>query len=102
MSDRSGRRRLVKRAKGAASSSTVRLGTTAANGKTRLQSFQVGALPLLNHFLERMKLATILRLHLSADDVRQEIPTERILLLLVPTPSLSGRRLLTRCADRRD
>ena len=93
MSDRSGRRRSAKREKGAASSSTVRLGTTAANGKTRLHSFQVGALPLLNHFLERMKLASILRQHLPADDVRQEIPTERILLLLVRNVLISREPL---------
>jgi transposase len=40
-------------------------------------------LPLLNHFIERLDLEGILRQHLPEDDVRQEIPTERIVLLLV-------------------
>jgi transposase len=37
----------------------------------------------LNHFLERLDLDAMLRRYLPKDDVRQEIPTERIVLLLV-------------------
>jgi len=84
MSDDLGKQRLGKRtAQGAAGPPPVRVGTTAANGQTQLHSFQVGALPLLNQFLDRLQLGAILRQHLPTDDVRQEIPSERILLLLV-------------------
>lgn len=59
------------------------IGTSAVDGHLTLRSFKVGSLPLLNHFLERLQLGDVLRRHLPADDIRQEIPTERIVLLLV-------------------
>jgi transposase len=59
------------------------MGATARAGELRLRSFQVGALPLLNHYFERLRLADLLRRQLPPDDVRQTIPTERIVLLLV-------------------
>jgi hypothetical protein len=61
----------------------IPIGTTARNGKATLRGFQVGALPLVNHFLERLELDKLLRQFLPTDDVRQEIPTERVLLLMV-------------------
>ena len=62
---------------------TTHIGTLASNADTTLRSLQVGSLPLLNHFIEQLDLERILRQHLPEDDVRQEIPTERIVLLLV-------------------
>lgn len=48
-----------------------------------LQSYEVGALPLLNHILERMQLERLLQEHLPADDPRCEFPTSQALLVLV-------------------
>ena len=61
----------------------IAIGSTARNGNAILRGFQVGALPLVNHFLQRLGLDKLLTQFLRPDDVRQEIPTERVLLLLV-------------------
>jgi transposase len=85
--DSSKRGRTARNKKGLAArrrkGSATRIGTTARNEDVTLRSFQVGSLPLLNHLLERLDLEAMLRRHLPKDDVRQEIPTERIVLLLV-------------------
>jgi hypothetical protein len=59
------------------------IGTTAAGDDITVRSFQVGSLPLLNHFLQRLELEDILGRYLPADDVRQELPTERIVFRLI-------------------
>lgn len=59
------------------------IGTTARGGTWRLRSYQVGALPLVNHYLERLQLRELLERYLPPDDARQTIPTSRIVLLLV-------------------
>jgi transposase len=69
------------------------VGATAAGGGVRLSSFQVGAVPLLNDYFRRLKLDELLRQHLPPDDVRQTIPTERIVLLLVRNVLLSREPL---------
>lgn len=69
------------------------VGATASAGGVRLRSFQLGALPLVNQYLERLNLAEILRQHLPADDVRQAIPTENTVLLLVRNVLLSREPL---------
>jgi Domain of unknown function (DUF4277) len=69
------------------------VGATAACGELRLRSFQVGALPLLNHYFERLQLTELLQRHLPPDDVRQTIPTERIVLLLVRNVLVSRQPL---------
>jgi transposase len=61
----------------------LRIGSTAVNGATRLQGYQVGALPLLNHYFERLELPQLLRQHLPADDVRRTIASELLIQLLV-------------------
>jgi transposase len=61
----------------------VEPGQRAAAGGFELRSYEVGALPLINVFLERMRLAEILQQHLPADDPRTELPTARALLVLV-------------------
>ena len=47
-----------------------------------LRSYDVGALPLLKHFVERMQLQRILSEHLPSDDSRTELPTVTALLVL--------------------
>src|SRR3954470_20849900 len=47
-----------------------------------LRSYDVGALPLLNRFVERMQLRRILGEHLPKDDSRTELPTVAALLVL--------------------
>src|SRR3954452_23641702 len=47
-----------------------------------LRSYDVGALPLLKYFVERMQLQRILGEHLPKDDSRTELPTVNALLVL--------------------
>lgn len=67
----------------------VEPGQRASAGGLELRSYEVGALPLVNAFLERMRLSEILTAHLPADDPRTEIPTVRSLLVLVRNVLLS-------------
>ena len=53
-----------------------------ANGKT-LRSYEVGALPIINHILRRMRLPEILKEFLPASDARTELPAYRTLLVLL-------------------
>jgi transposase len=53
-----------------------------ARGRT-LQSATVGALPILNHFLDRMRLEGFLRAALPKDDRRTKLSPVKALLLLV-------------------
>jgi transposase len=55
---------------------------TRAPGFT-LRSYEVGALPLLNRLLERMRLEELLGQYLPRDDSRCVLPTSRVLLVLV-------------------
>ena len=48
-----------------------------------LRSFQVGALPLVNQLLERIRLEEFFREYLPADDPRCQFPTAQALLVLV-------------------
>jgi len=64
-------------------------GQQAGAGDLKLQSYQVGALPLVNHLLERMRLREILSEHLPADDSRTELATVSALLVLVRNVLLS-------------
>ena len=53
-----------------------------SNGKT-LRTYDVGALPIINRILERMRLSDILKQCLPDDDPRTQLPTHRGLLVLV-------------------
>jgi hypothetical protein len=64
-------------------------GQQAGGGDLKLQSYQVGAMPLVNHLLERMRLREILAEHLPADDARTELATVSALLVLVRNVLLS-------------
>ena len=54
-----------------------------------LQSYDVGAVPLINQILERMQLEPLLLQYLPPDDPRCEFPTSRALLILVRNVLLS-------------
>jgi transposase len=64
-------------------------GQQAGAGDLKLQSYQVGAVPLVNRLLERLRLREILAEHLPADDVRTELATVSALLVLVRNVLLS-------------
>lgn len=64
-------------------------GRVSHSGAHTLRTYDLGALPILNHFLKRLKLETILQRHLPRDDPRVKIPTARGLLLLVRNLLLS-------------
>ena len=64
-------------------------GQQAGTEGLQLRSYQVGALPLVNRLLERMRLREILSEHLPADDPRTELATVSALLVLVRNVLLS-------------
>ena len=93
MSGRSGKRKSSSRRSADSSSDQsksphvkrrkVKPGQRARSDKIEVQSYEVGALPLINRLLERMQLEKILSEQLPADDPRLELPTARVLLVLV-------------------
>jgi transposase len=64
-------------------------GKQSASGPFQLRSFDVGAMPLVNHILQRMGLEALLEEHLPPDDPRTELPTSQALLVLVRNVLLS-------------
>lgn len=58
-------------------------GSIATWDQGTLRSYRVGALPIINHLLDRMNVEEILREHLPAEDARTKIATARGLMLLV-------------------
>ena len=62
---------------------SVALGQCAQAPGLLLQSYEVGALPLINHVLERMQLERLLQEYLPEDDPRCEFPTHLAILVLV-------------------
>lgn len=64
-------------------------GFRARSGEQTLCSWTVAAVPIVNQVLQRMKLEEILQQHLPPDDPRLEVPTVRVLLLLVRNVLLS-------------
>lgn len=61
----------------------VRPGQRARTAKSTLRSYEVGALPIINQILRRMRLAEILRDCLPADNPRTQLPTFRGLMVLL-------------------
>ena len=55
------------RSRDAAPNPTVRVGASAAQGATRCRSYQVGAIPLVNQILQRLRLETVLGEQLPAE-----------------------------------
>jgi hypothetical protein len=68
-------------------------GHQAVAGGHRLQSWTLGALPILDHFLQRMRLEEILQQFLPAEDSRTIVPTARALAILVKQVLLSREPL---------
>ena len=58
-------------------------GKQASTGAVTLRTFDVGAMPLVNHILERMGLEDLLQKHLPPDDPRTELPTAQAILVMV-------------------
>lgn len=58
-------------------------GSIATWDQGTLRSYRVGALPIINHFLHRMRVEEILQEHLPTEDARTKIATARGLMLLV-------------------
>jgi transposase len=68
---------------------TFELGQRADTQGLELRSYQVGALPLINRLLERMRLREILSEHLPPDDPRLQLSTVTSLLVLLRNVLLS-------------
>lgn len=64
-------------------------GLRAQAGGQTLRTYTIGALPLVNQVLERMKLEDFLEQHLPPDRSHQVVPTARCLLLLLRNILLS-------------
>ena len=67
----------------AAGSAAPCLGTVAQLAQGTLRSCTVGALPILNHLLQRLNLAAILQEHLPREDRRRKLPVVQGLLVLL-------------------
>jgi transposase len=64
-------------------------GSVARSARGTLRSSTVGALPILNRFLQRMRLEEFLRAYLPAEDGRSKISTPQALLVLLRNLLLS-------------
>lgn len=60
-----------------------RAGHVAETADKTLQSYAIGAAPIINHLLRRMKLTEILERHLPPEDGRMKVATATGLLLLL-------------------
>ncbi len=58
-------------------------GRLARVGRQTLRSVKMGALPIINRILQRLRLEEFLREHLPAEEKRVKVPTARALLVLV-------------------
>lgn len=61
----------------------------AQSDNAQLRSFHVGALPIINHFLERLDLHRLLAEYLPRESRRVQVDTPRALLVLVRNILLS-------------
>lgn len=66
-------------------------GHLAQADNVELRSYNVGALPLINHILDKMRLEEFLSVHLPPDDPRAELPTAQGLMVMVRNVLLSRR-----------
>ncbi len=58
-------------------------GKLARAGRRTLRSQKIGALPIINHFLKRLRLEEFLQEHLPEEDKRVKVPAAKALLVLV-------------------
>ena len=89
--DKSGnkKRSTARQRRRATRESRPRPGLMSANGLFELRTYHVGALPIVNHFLKRMQLEEFFTQYLPPDDSRCELPTAKVLLVLVRNVLLS-------------
>ena len=64
-------------------------GRLAQVGNVELRSYDIGALPLINHILDKMRLEQFLGEQLPPDDPRAELPTAQGLMVMVRNVLLS-------------
>ncbi len=74
---------MAKKKKRRSTKRSVEPGHLASSSGKTLRSYDVGALPIINRILERMRLSDILKQSLPDDDPRTQLPTHRGLLVLV-------------------
>lgn len=60
-----------------------RTGRQARAGRRTLCSEKIGALPILNHFIRRLRLEELLQEHLPPEDKRVKVPAAKALLVLL-------------------
>lgn len=60
-----------------------RPGRRARAGRRTLRSEKIGALPILNHFIQQLRLEELLREHLPPEDKRVKVPAAKALLVLL-------------------
>jgi transposase len=60
-----------------------RTGRQARAGRRTLRSEKIGALPILNHFIQQLRLEELLREHLPPEDKRVKVPAAKALLVLL-------------------
>ena len=70
-----------------------RAGETAHAAGRRLNSYRVAALPILEHFLRRLRLKEFLRSHLPPEDLRARVPTATALIVLLQNLLISREPL---------
>lgn len=58
-------------------------GRQARGGRQTLRSEKIGALPILNHFIQRLGLEELLQEHLPPEDKRVKVPAAKALLVLL-------------------
>ena len=74
---------MAKKKKRRSTKHSVEPGHLASSSGKTLRTYDVGALPIINRILERMRLSDILKQSLPDDDPRTQLPTHRGLLVLV-------------------
>jgi len=60
-----------------------RTGRQARAGRRTLRSEKIGALPMLNYFIQQLRLEELLREHLPPEDKRVKVPAAKALLVLL-------------------
>lgn len=68
-------------------------GRQARVGRRTLRSEKIGALPILNHFIKRLRLEELLREYLPPEDKRVKVPAAKALLVLLRNLLISRQPL---------
>jgi transposase len=68
-------------------------GRQARAGRRTLRSEKIGALPILNHFIRRLRLEELLREYLPREDKRVKVPAAKALLVLLRNLLISRQPL---------